>query len=324
MNSSKLNASSPAKGANAFLSLGDASFANPNGLRRRLSGGIFNGSMTASVLIVSLLIVAMVVSLIIFSAPAMKVAGFDIVVGTEWNPDEGLFGGWPFIVGTLMTSILALLISLPFSLAIALFLGEYFTSGRVSTIISSAIELLAGIPSIIYGTWGLFVVVPIVQKIQMGMVEQGIVPFGLSVFSASVVLAIMIIPYSASIAREVISMVPQDLKEAGYSLGSTRFSVIRKVILPYSVSGIFAGQLLAFGRALGETMAVAMVIGNLRQIPSSIFAPGSSIASVIASEYNEALPLHASALTELGLILFVITVAFGFLGRAVINRLSVR
>lgn len=277
-----------------------------------------------SVIIVSFLILAMVVSLFLYSIPAVKVAGLDIFFGTTWHPDQDKFGGWPFIAGTLLTSVLALAISIPFSLAVAIFLGEYFTSGPVSVFINSAIELLAGIPSIIYGTWGLFVVVPVVQKIQMGMVSEGIIPFGLSVFSAAIVLAIMIIPYSASIAREVISLVPHDLKEAGYSLGGTRFSVIRKIILPYSVSGIFAGQLLAFGRALGETMAVAMVIGNLRDVPSSIFAPGSTIASVIASEYNEAGPVHAAALTELGLILFVITVAFGFIGRLVIKKLTVK
>jgi len=134
----------------------------------------------------------------------------------------------------------------------------------------------------------------------------------------------MIIPYSASLSRDVILQVPQDLKEAGYSLGGTRFSVIRKVVLPYSMSGIFAGEVLAFGRALGETMAVAMVVGNLRKVPTNIFEPGTTIASVIASEYNEAGPIHAAALTELGLILFVITILFSFLGRYIINKRSVK
>jgi phosphate transport system permease protein len=293
-------------------------------VRQRLYGFFFDSTMHLSVIIVSFLILAIIISLFAFSLPAIKVAGADIFLGKIWNPDQEKFGGLPFIIGTLITSGLALLLSLPFSLAIAIFLGEYFTTGKLGLIISSAIELLAGIPSIIYGTWGLFVIVPLVQQLQKGMASQGIIPFGLSIFSAAVILAIMIIPYSASIAREVISLVPYDYKEAGYSFGATRFAVVRRIVLPYAVSGIFAGQLLAFARALGETMAVAMVIGNLKTLPGSIFAPGSTITSVIVSEYNEAGPLHAAALTELGLILLVITVVFGFIGRLVINRLSVR
>ncbi|MBN1646542.1 MAG: phosphate ABC transporter permease subunit PstC [Spirochaetales bacterium] len=316
MDKANINAPLPDRERGRFLKTGKFSGG--------LAGSVFRGGMRVSVFFVSFLILAMILSLGIFSAPAIGKAGLSIFTGTKWHPESGLFGGWPFIVGTLLTSILALIISLPFSFAIALALGEYYPHGRLSSVISSAVELLAGIPSIIYGTWGLFVIVPMVQKIQMGMTDRGIVPFGLSIFSAAIVLAIMIIPYSASIAREVILMVPNDLKEAGFSLGSTRFAVIRKVILPYSMSGIFAGQLLAFGRALGETMAVAMVVGNLRQVPGSIFSPGATIASVIASEYNEAGPLHAAALTELGLILFVITIAFGFLGRVIINRMSLK
>jgi phosphate transport system permease protein len=227
-------------------------------------------------------------------------------------------------VGTIITAVLALLISLPFSLAISLFLGEYMKTGPLATIVSSAIELLAGIPSIIYGAWGLFVLVPIVQQIQLGMADQGILPLGVSVLTASVLLAIMIVPYSASLAREVIAMVPQDLKEAAYSLGGTRFAVVRRVIVPQAISGIFAGQLLAFGRALGETMAVAMVIGNMNLIPTSLWSGGSSIASVIANEYAESSGTHTAALTALGLILFIITILFGLAGRGIIKRLSVR
>ncbi len=291
---------------------------------RKVGNSIFSGAVGFSVLFISVLILLMLFSLFMTSFPAIKASGFSILTGMEWHPESGKFGGWPFIVGTLMTSALALLISLPFSLAISLALGEYYKTGIISTIISSSIQLLAGIPSIIYGTWGLFVIVPIVQKIQMGMADKGIIPFGLSIITASVVLAIMIIPYSASLARDVILQVPQDLKEAGYSLGGTRFAVIRRVILPYSMTGIFAGEVLAFGRALGETMAVAMVVGNLRKVPANIFSPGATIASVIASEYNEASPLHAAALTELGLILFLITIIFSFAGRYIINKRSIK
>jgi phosphate transport system permease protein len=284
---------------------------------------LFVGATGISVVVVSSLIVVMVLSLLTFAWPAIQASGFTLLGGLDWDPSNSQFGGLPFIVGTVITAVLALLISLPFSMAIALFLGEYMKSGPLATIVSSAIELLAGIPSIIYGAWGLFVLVPIVQQIQLGMVDQGIIPLGVSVITASVLLAIMIVPYSASLAREVIAMVPQDLKEAAYSLGGTRFAVVRRVILPHAISGIFAGQLLAFGRALGETMAVAMVIGNMNIIPTSLWSGGSSIAALIANEYAESSGVHTAALTALGLVLFVITILFGMAGRSIIKHLSV-
>ena len=293
-------------------------------VRHNLIDGLFRGTTAFSVILVSSLIVLMVISLVVFSWPAVQKAGWSILFGNNWDPSTEQFGGFPFIAGTLITAILALLISLPFSLAISLFLGEYVRSGPLATIVSSAIELLAGIPSIIYGAWGLFVLVPIIQQAEIGMNDPAIMPLGVSVLSASVLLAIMIVPYSASLAREVISMVPQDLKEAAYSLGGTRFSVVRHVTIPNAISGIFAGQLLAFGRALGETMAVAMVIGNMNQVPTNLFSAGSSIASVIANEYAESSGAHTAALTEMGLILFVITILFGFAGRQIIKRLMVR
>jgi phosphate transport system permease protein len=275
-------------------------------------------------LIVSVLILVMVASLFVFSYPSIVANGFKLLTGTEWTPSNNEFGAVPFIVGTLFTSILALAISLPFSLAIAIFLGEYFKSGPLSTIVSSAIELLAGIPSVIFGAWGLYVLVPLIQKIELGLSGFGVIPMGISILAASVLLAIMIIPYSASIAREVISLTPQDLKEGASSLGATRFEVIWRVMLPFSRSGIFAGMLLAFGRALGETMAVTMVIGNLNIIPGSIFSGGNTIASVIANEYAESSGIHKAALTEIGLLLFVLTILFGFAGRWVINKMSIK
>jgi phosphate transport system permease protein len=292
--------------------------------RKKLPRLCFSLSMGVSVFIVSSLILAMILSLVVFSLPAMKVAGLSIFTGTNWDPFAGQFGGLPFIVGTLITSVLALLISLPFSFAIAIFLGEFYKKGVFSTVIGAAIELLAGIPSIIYGTWGLYVLVPLIQKIELPLAAHGVLPLGVGVLTASLLLALMIIPYSASLAREVISLVPQDLKEAAYAMGGTRFSVVKRVTVPYAISGILAGELLAFGRALGETMAVAMVVGNMNLIPKSIFDPGSSIASLIANEYAESSGVHTAALTELGLILFVITIAFSFIGRMVINRMAVK
>jgi phosphate transport system permease protein len=233
--------------------------------------------------------------------------------------DQRWFGGMPFIAGTLLTSILALLISLPFSMAIAIFLGEYFTSGIISDILKTTNELLAGIPSIIYGFWAFTFIGPLVYQI-FPFSEGG----GSNILTASLVLAIMIIPYSASLAREVINLVPGDLKEAAYAMGGTRYEVVRRVIIPYSSSGILAGILLAFGRALGETMAVTLVIGNRNEVPMSIFSSGQTIASLIASKYAEGGKMQIAALTELGLILFVITLLFGLLGRYLIKKLSVR
>lgn len=284
----------------------------------------FRGALVLSVGLVFVVIFAMLVSLFVFSLPAMQHTGLSIFTGTNWDPDNNQYGALPFIVGTLATSLLALILSFPFSISIALFLGEYNKGGWLATTMTTAIELLAGIPSIIYGAFGLFVMVPLVQQWEMPMAASGIVPLGVGVLTASILLAIMIIPYSASLAREVIRLTPQELKEAAYALGGSRFSVIRFVTIPYSFSGIFAGQLLAFGRALGETMAVAMVIGNQNIMPTGLFSAGSTIATVIANEYPEASGIHIAALTEIGLILFLITIAFGFVGRIIINRMAMR
>jgi phosphate transport system permease protein len=187
--------------------------------------------------------------------------------------------------------------------------------------LNSTLDLLAGIPSVIYGFWGLMVLVPMVRQVEVSL---GVVPHGVGIFSASIILALMIVPYSASISREVISLVPHDLKEAALSLGATKFEVITKVILPYARSGIFAGILMSFGRAVSETMAVTMLIGNANKLPSSIFSPANTLASVIANEFAEASEaLYLSSLIELALILFFVTAIFSFVGRLIIKKLMV-
>lgn len=282
----------------------------------------FRTLIILSVLTVCALFLAMAFSLLLEAFPSIKKFGLGFFTGTTWDPVSGEFGALPFAFGTLLTSLLALLISIPFSLSIALFLGEYFHSGWMAKILNSAMELLAGIPSIIYGMWGLFVLVPVVRAFQLAV---GIPPLGVGIFTASVLLALMIIPYSASTAREVISMVPNELKEAAYSLGATRFEVVKKVVFPYAGSGVVAGVLLSFGRALGETMAVTMVIGNSYFMPRDIFGTGHTISSLIANEFTEATDaLYVSSLIEMGLVLFIITIVFGVLGRAIINRLNIR
>ncbi len=266
------------------------------------------------------LLVGIFITLIVHSLPSIEKMGLEFLYSSKWNPVVDHFGVVPFLVGTLLTSFLALVISLPFSLAIAIFLGEYYRKGLLSNIMRNLIELLAAIPSVIFGFWALVILVPIVEQIQ---VAAGATPYGVSILTASVILAIMIIPYSASIAREVINMTPKDLKEAAYSLGATRFEVIKNTIVPYAKSGIVAGILLSLGRALGETMAVTMVIGNTNKIPGSIFEPGNTMASVIANEFTEATgDIYLSALVEIGLLLFVVTTIINIVGKFVINKLK--
>ena len=281
----------------------------------------FQRILLISALVVVILVLAILLSLIISSFPSLKAFGLNFFFSTTWDPVSSRFGAVVFLAGTLLTSFLALLICLPFSLAISIFIGEYFRERILSTLLKQVTELLAGIPSVIYGFWGLFVLVPIVRNLEM---KLGVLPYGVGILSASVVLSVMIVPYAASIGREVIALVPSDLKEAGYSLGATRQEVVTKIILPYARSGILAGILLALGRALGETMAVTMVIGNSNIIPRGIFSPGNTMASVIANEFTEATgALYLSSLIEIGLLLFIVEVIINLIGRYVIKRVTV-
>ena len=264
-----------------------------------------------------ILIVAggMVYSLVEGAIPAFKKFGLDFLVKNVWDPTEGKeqFSALPFIVGTLMTSITALLIALPLSFATSLFLGEYYRNKRIANILSTMVDLLAGIPSIVYGLWGFYVLRPIM--IDLGLGNQG---FG--VFTAGLILAVMIIPYATSLSTEIIAMVPTDLKEAAYSLGATRLEVITSVIVPGARSGIFAGYILAFGRALGETMAVTMLIGNSNLVPTNLFDSGNTMASVIANQFGEADGLKLSSLIAIGLLLFLITGIINGIGKYIIKK----
>jgi phosphate transport system permease protein len=267
------------------------------------------------------LLLGIFITLLIFAWPSIKVFGFSFFIGRLWNPVTSQFGALPFLVGTLVTSFLALLISIPFSTAISIFLGEYFKEGVPSTFLKSSIEVLAGIPSVIYGLWGLFILIPIVRNFQ---IKLGIPGEGVGLFSSSLILAIMVIPYAASIGREVIAMAPADLKEAAYSLGATRFEVIRRIILPYARSGIIAGILLSLGRALGETMAVTMLIGNRNAIPHGIFDPANTMASVIANEFTEATTnVYVSSLINIALVLFLVTMVVNLIGTTIIKKVSI-
>ena len=237
------------------------------------------------------------------------------LTSSDWSYTEGSeqYGALPFITGTLMTTLLALIFCIPFSLPVALFVGEYFKGTKIASVLSTVTDLLAGIPSIIYGLWGFYTLRPIIMSLNIS-------PQGSGVLTASLVLAIMIIPYAASLSAEFIKMVPNDLKEGAYSLGATRAEVVQKVVFPVAGSGIFSSYVLAIGRALGETMTVTMLIGNTNNIPDSITSTGNSMASIIANQFGEADGLRLSSLIAIGLILFLITALINMVGKIMIKR----
>lgn len=289
-----------------------------NTRRLKLYEKLFTNGTRLSAIAIVVIMLAIFLTLVVTSMPSIKAIGFTFLTSSEWDPVTSKFGAVPFLYGTLITSLLALIISTPFSIAFGLLLGEYYPKGIFSNVFKNIIELLAGIPSVIYGFWGLFVFVPFVRILEM---KTGILPYGVGIFTSSVILALMIMPYSASLITQVVSMTPSNLKEAAYSLGATRFEVIKKLIIPYCKSGIFAGMLLALGRALGETMAVTMLIGNTHDIPKSLFGPGNTMASVIANEFSEATDkVYLSALIEMGALLFVVTFIINIIGKQVIKR----
>jgi phosphate transport system permease protein len=260
--------------------------------------------------------------------------GFHFLFSSDWNPVEDQYGALAPIVGTLATSLIALVLAVPVSFGIALFLTEIAPSwmrGPVAT----AIELLAGIPSIIYGMWGLFVFVPFMANIEpwmndtlgnipvIGQLFQG-PPLGLGLLTAGIVLAVMILPFISSVMREVFQTVPARLKESSYALGSTKWEVVWNIVLPYTRSAVIGGIFLGLGRALGETMAVTFVLGNSYNITASLLMPGTSISSSIANEFNEAVGLHRSALIALGFLLFVVTFIVLLIARLMLRQLARR
>jgi phosphate transport system permease protein len=278
--------------------------------------------ITKSILRLSSIVILMVAGGMVFSLvegaiPAFKEFGFGFVFSHNWNPTEGQenYGALPFIAGTLITSVAALLISLPLSFSVSLFLSEYYRGTKMAKVLGMMVDLLAGIPSIVYGLWGFYVLRPIL--IDLGFPNQG---FG--IFTASIILAIMIIPYATSLSNEIISMVPNELKEGAYSLGATKLEVIAHVIVPSARSGIVAGYILSFGRALGETMAVTMLIGNANIIPGGLFSTGNTMASVIANQFGEAEGLKLSALIAIGLLLFLITGIINAIGKFIIKKMA--
>jgi len=282
------------------------------------------------------LLAGILVSLFVGSLPSMRAFGFGFFASAEWNPVTERFGALVPIVGTLTTSAIALLIGIPVSFGIALFLTE-LSPVWLRRPLGTAIELLAAIPSIIYGMWGLFVFAPVfaghVQPFltttlgsvpMIGTLFRG-PPMGIGVLAAGIILAIMVIPFIASVMRDVFEIVPAVLKESAYALGSTTWEVVWNVVLPYTKVGVVGGIMLGLGRALGETMAVTFVIGNAHRLSASLMEPGNSIASALANEFTEAVgDLYLSALIELGLVLFFITLVVLALSKLLLLRLTRR
>jgi phosphate ABC transporter, permease protein PstC len=288
--------------------------------RKVRAENVFRKSLFIAAILIVVVMVSIFLTLVVESIPSMKALGIKYLWGKTWDPVSNIYGAFPFLLGTLITSFLALIISIPFSFSIAVFLGEYKTRGWLPELLKNIVEIIAAVPSVIYGFWALMVLVPIVRSFEL---KIGVAPYGIGIFTSALVLAIMIIPYAASLGRELIRMVPSALKEGAYSLGATRYEVIKNVIFPYTKSGLFAGVLLSLGRALGETMAVTMVIGNTSILPTSIFSPGNTMASVIANEFTEAdRTVYLSALIELGLVLFLVTVVINLIGKRVIKRFT--
>ncbi|MGD9787254.1 MAG: phosphate ABC transporter permease subunit PstC [Sulfuricellaceae bacterium] len=287
--------------------------------RQRWLDLLFRNTTLLFAFIVLALLAGILISLFVGALPAIKAFGFKFLVSDAWNPVTEEFGALVPIVGTLATSIVALLIGIPVSFGIALFLTE-LSPRWLKRPLGTAIELLAGVPSIIYGMWGLFVFAPVfADHVEpwlndhigplplIGPLFQG-PPMGIGVLTAGVILAIMVIPFIASVMRDVFEVVPGVLKESAYGLGATTWEVVWNIVLPYTKAGVVGGVMLGLGRALGETMAVTFVIGNAHELQKSLLMPGNSIASALANEFTEAVgDLYTSALIELGLILFVIT-----------------
>ncbi|MCJ9430123.1 phosphate ABC transporter permease subunit PstC [Kordiimonas sp. A6E486] len=302
--------------------------------RLRHSDTVFRIVTRSASITVLLLLGAVIISLFHGSLPALEKFGFGFLTNSNWNPVTDKFGAIAPMYGTVVTSAIAMLIAVPVGIMIALFLTE-ICPVWLRRPIGIAIELLAGIPSIIYGIWGLFVFAPFMQHhVQPFLIDtfDGVPilsnlfsgpPYGIGILTASLVLAVMVLPYVTSVSRDVFATVPHVLKEAAYGVGCTTWEVFRNVVLPYSRVGVIGGAMLGLGRALGETMAVTFVIGNAHRISGSVLAPGTTISATIANEFNEAVgDLYTSSLVALGLILFCITFIVLAVARYMLMRLE--
>jgi phosphate transport system permease protein len=304
--------------------------------RLRRGDAAFRWITRAAAVAVLVILGGVIIALVAGSLPALREFGFNFLIQERWNPVTERFGALAPIYGTIVTSLIAMAIAVPVGLMIAVFLTELCPM-PLRRPIGIAIELLAGIPSIIYGIWGLFVFAPFLQQyVQPGLIAAfenvpllstlfAGPPYGIGVLTAGLILAIMVLPFITSISRDVFTAVPPVLKEAAYGLGCTTWEVVRYIVIPYTRVGVIGGVMLGLGRALGETMAVTFVIGNAHRISASLLAPGTTISATIANEFTEAVgDLYTSSLIALGLILFVITFIVLALARYMLLRIERR
>ena len=296
----------------------------------RFGDRLFRALLTVAALAVPVLLGFLVWELWAGSREAIHEFGLGFLTSSEWDPVEGRFGALPLIFGTVVSSALALLIAVPLSLGVAIFLTE-FAPMKLRGPVAFLIELLAAIPSVVYGLWGIFVMIPFLRTTVYPFLKDtlGFLPFfqgpiyGPGMLSAAIILAIMVMPYIMSVSREVLLAVPNTQREAAMALGATRWEALTGAVLPYARSGIIGAVILGLGRALGETMAVTMVIGNRHEIAASLFAPGYTMAAAIANEFAEAVEnIHLSALSYVALTLFVVTVLINAAARLLIWRVA--
>lgn len=302
-----------------------------------LSGDKFFKALVFGASIYALIMVALVFyALSEGSIPIFVKEGINFIIGTDWISIEGResFGALPYIIGTLVSSSIAMAIAVPISIGIAIFVNE-MVPGKIGTVLSFIVELLAAVPSIIYGLWALFVFrfyirdyieMPLHNTFGDNLYIFAKTPFGLDVFTAGIVLAIMIIPIISAVSREVIKAVPHSQKEAAYALGATRWEMVKTAILPYGKSGLLGASFLGLGRAIGETILVTMIIGNavgLSAIPTSLFSPSQTLSSIIANEFNEASgSFQLSALIGLGLVLFMMTLFINVVSIFIVSKVT--
>ena len=283
-------------------------------------------------IVIPALVIAIAVAIFAAAWPAFSRLGLSIVTSSDWDVANGHFGAAPAVFGTLVSSAVALIIATPLALGVAIFLSE-FSPAWLRQPVGFLVDLLAAIPSVVYGLWGIFVLNPLLREDVMPFLRDtlhlGATPFfrgpayGPSMLSAGLILAIMALPYISAVSREVLMAVPRSQREAALALGATRWEMIRDAVIPFAKSGIIGGIMLGLGRALGETMAVTMVIGNRLEISASLFAPGYTMASLIANEFSEATnDLHLSALMAVGAILFVITLVVNGVARWLVWSVS--
>ena len=297
-----------------------------------LSDKVYEALTAACALVVPALVVAIAIAVFAAAWPAFSKLGLSIITSSDWDVAAGHFGAAPAVFGTLVSSAVALIIATPLAIGIAIFLSE-FSPLWLRQPIGFLVDLLAAIPSVVYGLWGIFVLVPLLRQYVMPFLRDtlhlGSTPFfsgpayGPSMLAAGIILAIMALPYISSVSREVLMAVPRSQREAALALGATRWEMIRDAVIPYAKSGIIGGIMLGLGRALGETMAVTMVIGNRAEISASLLAPGYTMASLIANQFSEATnDLHLSALMAVGAILFVITLIINAIARWLVWQVS--